>query len=419
MEKVKVLKVDSEAVGVARINNKPILIDKVLPDEEVEVYSFLDKGKYCLVTNYKVVSESCNRVQSICKFYDRCFGCNLQHSSMDFQKKFKINLVKDSLKHIANINVDNITFIDSEKNVKYRNKIVFACEGYKLGMYKKNSHDFFEIDYCMLISDRLNFLVKLVGDWIKKYKQNLNHVGFREINDKYQCILISEIEPDNIEELQNMLLENNFDCQIVFNRNDASKDLITNDIKILHGDDLLDRFYDIIYPVSANSFLQVNRVVSEKLYDEITSHIKGEVIINAYSGAGVLTAILAKNAKKVYGIEIVKNAHDNAEQLKLQNKITNMCNFCGKSEIIIPQILKNEDKVTLVVDPPRKGIDNKLINFINNCNKIDKLVYVACSPNSLAKNLRDLTNYKIRKITLFDMFPQTSHVETLVVLIKK
>jgi len=187
----------------------------------------------------------------------------------------------------------------------------------------------------------------------------------------------------------------------------------------MYGSNPIFEYNDLKFPISANSFLQVNNEICEKLYNSVTNLVDNDVVLNAYSGAGLLSAILSKKAKFVYGIEIVKNAHDNANDLIKNNNICNVKNFCGKSEEIVPRIMKEINQATLVVDPPRKGVDEKLLTLINDTNKIKKVIYVSCDPNSLAKDLRVLKNYKIQEVKIFNMFPQSEHVETLVCLIRK
>ena len=420
MQKVEIVKIDSDGVGVARIDNKPVLIGKVLPQEIVTIDNIVDRGKYMTADCVDVVMRSSERVLPKCPYYLYCDACNLQHASDDFEQKYKIDIVKQALKHVAGLDVTINTFVNGTETFGYRNKIVFAVHDGSIGMYRKGTHDLVAIDMCMLISKELNNFISNVTGWLQEAKPDLNHIAFRQIGDKFQCVLIAMDKPHSVDKLLAVLDVKYAGCyQIVYNHNDGIKDLITNDLTVLAGDVIYDNFLGIQYPVSANSFLQVNREVSEKLYSAVSQLASGDVVINAYSGAGVLSAILASSAKKVYGVEIVKNASDNAEELKKANNIDNMYNLCGKSEVLIPKILQKEKKLTLVVDPPRKGLDAGLTKYINNTMSIDKVIYVACSPNSLARDIRNMSNYRIKHISLYNMFPQTNHVETLVELVRK
>ena len=172
--------------------------------------------------------------------------------------------------------------------------------------------------------------------------------------------------------------------------------------------------HQIVFDGSIESFLQVNTYIANKIYEEVCDSVTDEIVVNAYSGAGLLSALLSKKAKHVYGIEIVKSAHLNAEQLIKRNSIKNVTNICGDVKMELHNI-KNFN--TIVLDPPRKGCDKTVINLINLVYP-NKIVYVSCDSATLSRDISNLKNYKITKVKPFDMFPNTRHVETLVVLEK-
>ena len=200
----------------------------------------------------------------------------------------------------------------------------------------------------------------------------------------------------------------------------------------------------IKYKIGVQSFMQVNTSVCTKLYSAVKTLVNADentIVIDAYSGAGLMTAILAENAKKAIGVEIIKEAVDCANDLAVANKLEGkITNYLGKCEDIVPNIIEKEKKeganVCLVLDPPRKGCDNKVINSIINSD-IEKIVYVSCKPSTLARDLGLLIGtlevidgqvvkaqnpklrYEITFIRPFDMFAQTKHVETLVCLARK
>ena len=417
MEKIIIDKLDSNAIGVGRFKGRPNLCAGVLPDEEIEILERESYAKYDKVTSFRLLSISKNRIDAPCKYYKECGGCSLQHANYGFQKEFKIKRVKDFLKHIANIEAEDVEYYESLKQFAYRNKIVFAVQDYCCGMYKKDSNDFIPVERCLLIDDEMNEIYSTISMWIKNEKINLNHIAIRKIEKSFSITLIGEKEP-KIHKLIEILKSKVDKFQIVFNCNNAKKDLITEDIKVLYGENPIYINNNLKFSVSANSFLQVNNNVCEKLYQNVASLVEDDEVINAYSGAGLLTAILSKKAKNVFGVEIVKNAHKNAENLMRSNSITNAKNYCGKSEDIVPQILNNVTNATLVMDPPRKGVNKKLSTLINENKKINKVVYVSCDPNTLARDLRLFSNYKVVKVQVYNMFPQTHHVEILVYLEK-
>ena len=157
------------------------------------------------------------------------------------------------------------------------------------------------------------------------------------------------------------------------------------------------------------------------IYNRVKENIfNEEVVIDAYSGAGLMSALVAQKAKSVYGVEIVEDATKNANILKVNNKINNLFNINGDASIEIPKLLSEIKKIdTIILDPPRKGVDAKLLETLL-CVKPQKIIYVSCNPATLARDLKVLSSgYEIKEIQGYDMFPQTSHVETFVLLIKR
>ena len=179
--------------------------------------------------------------------------------------------------------------------------------------------------------------------------------------------------------------------------------------------------FGVRYAVGNGSFLQVNNYIKKAIYNAVLTNIEpDEIVIEGYSGAGLMTAMLASKAKHVYGVEIVEEAVKSADELMKKNDIKNVTNICGKCEEEIPKLIGKIEKSIVVLDPPRKGCDLKVIEALAKA-KPSKIIYVSCAPNTLGRDIKNLTElscgaYEIENITPFDMFPQTKHVETLAVL---
>jgi len=199
--------------------------------------------------------------------------------------------------------------------------------------------------------------------------------------------------------------------------------ILTNDIKTIYGNSVLNiNEFNINYPVSINSFLQVNDDIKNKIYNYVVENIEqNETVIDAYSGTGLLTSIVSKKAKKVFGIEIIKDAVENANNLLKSNNINSCQNICGDCLIELPKLINNiTDSCTIILDPPRSGCDKKIMEELANSKNINKIIYISCSPQTLARDISYLLeNYEILSIQPFDMFPQTKHVETVVILTPK
>ena len=159
----------------------------------------------------------------------------------------------------------------------------------------------------------------------------------------------------------------------------------------------------------------------KKIYGYVLDNVSSsDIIVDLYSGAGVLTSMLSTKANKVYGIEIVESAVANADKLMKNNGITNVTNICGDANIELKKLSsKLKDNYTIVVDPPRKGLGDNVVNMLSNLNPL-KIIYISCNPATLARDVAGLSQkYEILSITPFDMFPQTKHLETVVVLNKR
>ena len=169
--------------------------------------------------------------------------------------------------------------------------------------------------------------------------------------------------------------------------------------------------------VSPMSFFQVNLDIMKKIYKQVNQLVSGEIVVDAYSGAGLMSAILAKSAKMVYGIEIVKEATVDANRLAKLNGIKNLVNINGDTSVVLPNLQKEIGKYALVLDPPRKGIDESVAKTICE-NKPTSIVYVSCNPATLARDLKMICSggYEICNVQPYDMFPQTTHIETVVSL---
>ena len=177
------------------------------------------------------------------------------------------------------------------------------------------------------------------------------------------------------------------------------------------GDDHLQiNEYGLSYPINNHSFMQVNNNIKQKLYSKVLENITvGDIVIDAYSGAGVLSSIMAKKCKKVIGIEIVKPAVDSANKLAKDNNIVNLQNICGDCSAELPKVVKNLKDFTVVLDPPRKGCDAKVLQTLNQTLP-NKIIYISCNPATLARDLNILKeNYLVASVTPFDMFPQTAN----------
>ena len=352
--------------GITKDNNKIIFVENALIDEEVEIKITNEKKNYseAIVTNY--LKKSNNRSNNICKYYDKCGGCNIMHMNYDEQLKFKQSKIENIVNKYLHEEITINDIVKSDNQFYYRNKVTFHEKNNKIGFYDKKSNNIIEIDSCMLLDNTLN----------------------NEINSTDKNHLI----------------------------------IRTNGNKILKdsNDKLLCQIGNTKYNLSLESFFQINNNVTKKMYDKIKEYANptlNDIVYDLYCGVGTIGIYLADTCNKVYGIEINEKAILDAKETMKLNNLNNLVFYAGSVDKTISKI---KDKPSIiVVDPPRAGLDNKTIQTILNLEP-KKVVYTSCDPMTLVRDLKILSEkYIIKEITPFDMFPNTYHVENVCLLERK
>lgn len=356
---VDIIDLNHDGRGIAKIDGKVVFVSEALPGETVEIEIIKSHKKYDEARTIKVINESSERVVPKCSYYNECGGCDIMHLSYLGQLEFKKNKVKNILKRYANVDID-LDIEPSDKVFNYRNKITLHNNGY----LKRNSNQVIPIKTCLLADDLIN---KYIND------NNVNSEEFI-IRTNGQEVISS--------------IDNNHMIMKV------------NDLK---------------FRVDINSFFQVNTYMCGKVFDYISDNL--EEVNNAldlYSGVGTLSIVLSKKARKVYSIEVNKYSHENAKYNLILNKISNIDFMCGK---VGEELSKIHDNIDLIItDPPRSGMDSKTIEIIKDKNP-NKIIYMSCDPITMARDLKELSEmYEVDKIKLFDMFPNTHHVESVCIL---
>ena len=394
---MKIEKLDYYGRGIGRINNKITFVENALKDEIVDIKILKESKKYneAIVKSYNTKSKS--RVTPKCKYYNICGGCNISHLKEEEQEGFKDSKINELLNR--NLNIECLDKIEYSKFYNYRNKIVLHIKEDKLGLYKNKSNELIEIDECLLVDDKINNVIKILKKIIKKEK-NLKKATIKLGNITNEVMLILEGKIKDYSELLNKV--------------DV---LIINDKVVSKKDYIISIIGNKKYKISKNSFFQVNQIITEKIYNEIRSNIEKinpENVLDLYCGTGTIGIYIADLVKNVIGIEVIKDAVLDANFNKELNNIDNISFILGKVEDKIKDIKDNIDLI--IVDPPRSGLDKKVIPVINKL-KAKNIIYVSCNPITLVRDLKLLKdNYNIEYIKPYDMFPNTYHVECVCVL---
>ncbi|MCX7885564.1 MAG: 23S rRNA (uracil(1939)-C(5))-methyltransferase RlmD [Caloramator sp.] len=430
--------------GVGRINNFTVFVEGALPDELVKIKIVKVSKSYAFGKLIDIIRPSKERRIPICDIYKRCGGCQIQHMSYEAQLKFKRERVIDSIKRIGRVSEaivhDTIGMVNP---YNYRNKVQLPVRLEKgvpvIGFFAARSHEIIKMDKCYIQDESSSKIISVIKKWIEKnnimpYDETtcegiLRHIMVRSSYKTGDIMVVLVTNSEKLpyeEEIVDMLKEIKEVKSIIQNINLKKTNVILGDkCKTLWGNDTItDYIGNFKFTISPLSFFQVNPLQTEILYNTALKYANlsgNEVVFDAYCGTGTISLFLAQRAKKVYGVEIVPEAIENAKKNAIINNISNVEFIVGESEVIIPELIeKGIFADVVVVDPPRKGCDRKLLDAIAKMSP-ERIVYVSCDPGTLARDLGILEelSYKTIEIQPVDMFPQTAHVECVVKIEKK
>jgi len=397
MNEYLIEKIDNQGRGICFVDSKITFVPNTLPGEVVSIEITKSSKKYneAKVINY--LKTSPKRVPSKCPFFGKCGGCTYLNSTYEDSLSYKKKNLEDIISKYANIKY-NISIIPSPNNLAYRNKITLKIINKEFGYYEPSSHNLIKIDKCLLAEPAIN-------DFIPDIKYLNIEQGELTIRSNYNNELLIWIKSKvnivpNISYLKNK-------HKIV--------GIVLNNKPIYGESSFIEIINHQLFTVSYDSFFQINRHICSKIFNIIDENIlPGETILDLYCGVGTLGINASKNAKKAFGIEIVKNAILNAITNSKINKRDNIYYMLGNVSTCLPKI---KDKIdTIIVDPPRAGLDKKtketIITF-----KSPKIIYISCNPMTLARDLKELSSYyNVTNIFGLDMFPFTEHIESVCLL---
>lgn len=431
-----------EGEGIAKIDNFTIFIEGTIKGEKCKILIVKVTTSHAFGKLIEILENSKYRVETDCGTYKRCGGCNLRH--IDYEETLNIkrntvqNLVNKTLNNKINVNM----LIGMGNPYNYRNKAQYPVGLDKnnepvIGVYAKRTHEIIPMRNCMIqnpLSEKIsNFIFHFfIQNNIPIYNEKngkglLRHivikVGIR--THEVMCILVlngKELKKEK--ELVKLLIKEFPEVKtVVKNINVKNTNVILgNENEVIYGDGYIyDKLGDYTFKISPMSFYQINPVQTEVLYNtaiEMANLSKTETLFDLYCGIGTIGIFASPYVKKVYGIEIVKQAIEDAKENASINDIRNIEFFAGDVEKIFEDVLnKNNDKPDVIfVDPPRKGLDRHTIENILNVEP-KKIIYISCNPASLVRDLKLLEEkYDVIEIQPVDMFPFTSHVECCSVL---
>lgn len=431
-----------EGEGIAKIENFTIFIPGVIKGEKVKILIVKVLTSYAYGKVIEIIEKSHKRVAIDCQTYKRCGGCNLRHidyeETLNIKRNIVQNLVDKTLKN--KLTVDTVLGMGNPYH--YRNKAQYPVGIGKdgkpvIGVFANRTHEIIPMDKCFIQDERVEEVAKFIYEFAMKnnisiyneetQKGSLRHIVIKigKQTEEIMAILVINGEKlKNEEKMVSELLRKFPNIKtIVKNVNTKNTNVILGNKNInLYGDGYItDILGDYTFKISPLSFYQVNPVQAEALYNigvEEAGITKEDTVFDLYCGIGTITIFMSKYAKKVYGIEIIEEAINMAKENAQINDIQNTEFIAGDVEVVLDNLINDKNIVPdiIMIDPPRKGLDNKSIDNILKI-KPKKLVYISCNPATLVRDLGAFEeNYEIKKIKPVDMFPFTSHVECVSVL---
>ena len=437
---IKIESYGSEGQGVGRLDGLAVFVKAALIGERVRAQITKTAPRFAEARLIEMLEQSPNRVEPSCPHFGRCGGCDIMHMDYAHQLEFKRMKVENAFRRIGGFDIEVKPCVASPKTVRYRNKAVFSFRqsGKTIvsGTLEEKSHKVIHTSDCLLQSETALKALEVVTKWANDFaipaydertgKGVLRHLAVRSTSiGETMVVIIAAARPKNEAELISRLVSAVSSIKsIVLNLNREKQSVIMGEKSfLLWGEDAVtESILDMDFAVAAESFLQINHAQTERLYSfavDLLNLNETDSAVDLYCGIGTLSLLMAKSVGSVTGIEYVPRAIENAKSNAEANSIKNADFICGAAEKVLPELVKSGKRVSkMLLDPPRAGVMKPALDAIIECAP-ERIAYVSCDPATLARDCKILANeggYVIECIQPFDMFPQTEHVETVVLM---
>lgn len=435
--KVTIKKTGINGEGIGYIDRMPVFVPQALIGEEVEIRIVDKQKRYATAELLRVVKSSKNRIRPKCFIQNTCGACPLMIARYPAQLEYKQDLLKQSLIKYAQIDPRKVARVKASEDVfGYRNQFKLPCameEGRLVsGLFMPNSNYFIDVKKCWIHEDglervRMDIMHVLNTHGCVSYnphdKKGIRNLVVRGFDNRYQCTIVTgndELDERLVSDL--MRIKGLTSLWQSIHTIKKTPEVFGNKMMHLAGETSLSMELDgLKLRISPRSFFQLNSKQAVQLYRTIASMVKedNELIVEAYSGIGAISLYLKDKAKEIIGIESIKDAVVNANQNAALNGCEHVSFLCDDAANKLTYLSKKRSIDVLVVDPPRSGLDDAMLECILR-SKIKNIIYVSCNPATLGKNLAVLcSRYNVDRIQPIDIFPHTPHVETVCLLTRK
>ncbi len=392
--------------GVGHLDGKVVFVPYLLKGERALCRVVKEKSSFIQAKLVKVLRQSPLRQTPPCPYFGRCGGCSYQHIDYECELEIKRQILTRQMAKVGY--VGQIEILPSPKEYGYRNKIRLFISESGLSLKRRGSDSLVAVEKCLLVSERINDAIFKINNFI--ISQNLFRV-YSEVVLREECgqvlvnFFVKRQKEINYQGLYLLI----GDCGIFETVN--GKTIHKIGLKQLECKEM-----GLNCAFSSKSFHQVNAFLTENLYQKVIVSIDGNSVLNCYSGAGVLSGVIAKIGKKVVGVELGVNEHNDAEKLKMANNLNTLTNICGDCGQVLKEIEGDFD--TIIVDPPRAGMSESVCQSISQ-KGAKRLIYVSCNSATLVRDIARLNGYVVQSVTLFDMFARTGEYEVLCILTRR
>lgn len=437
--KLNITAMSSEGSGIGRHEGLAVFVPMTAIGDELLVKILKVKSNCAFGKIEKIITPSATRVEPDCEVFTKCGGCVYRHVSYEEELKIKEQRVEDAIKRIGGIDLAPNPIVSDGKSSGYRNKAQYpVAEDGSVGFFANHSHRIISSNTCALQPEEFSRIAEVFTFWMKTsgnlpYNEEtgkglVRHLYIRKAVVTGEIMVCLVINGDKVNAAKRLVedlcaeIGENLKTVVLNINKKRTNVILSEECRPIYGDGYIyDYLCGVKIRINPLSFYQVNHDMAEKLYEKAKEYAKpnGKILMDLYCGAGTIGLSMANEAQSVIGAEIIPEAVEDAKFNAGMNGIENTEFICGDAAEAAKMLTKRNIKPDVViVDPPRKGCSEELLNTISKDFVPETLVYVSCDPATLARDVKILETlgYHLKEYTPFDLFPRTSHVETVALL---
>lgn len=432
-QQIEITGLSHDGAGVGRLDGRVVFVEGALPEEVVEVTLEESKKGITRATLEKIITPNPERVAPACDVSDICGGCALMCASDALEDALKTQQVEDAMRRLGKLDVEVLPTLPAKKRFRYRNKGIFhvAYEGgeARLGFFEKGSHSLVPASHCRLFSEEVCDLARYIEEGITQsgIAHAIDKVMIRESHATGEMMVVFVTSGQKFRHttlVEAMVRDNPRVVSVWQNVNTNPRLMLGRAFNLLYGQDTIpERLGDVDYDLSPASFFQVNTEETDVLYGSaraMLGDISGKAILDLYCGMGTIGMYMAEHDQDLVGVESVGAAIQDAKEAAKKAGFTRARFYTAKAEVWLPKYLEKGGHADVaIIDPPRKGCDAKLLDALIRAD-IPQILSISCNPATHARDLAILAkHYTLSPIQGVNLFPNTSHVESICVLTRK